>query len=1099
MTSVADLRTGSVRQIAHVLFIEGVATAWTDDTSGDLIGSGAASWIGLSEADLVTAGDITEQTGEREIKDGLNLPPTITMPSYDPRTGWLSTSPLRVELLDRDGTMAALFATAGKGGDRLAQHIPAGTTALGTSINVGDPLAPTTINPRGKYIGIERIGPAGQRAFFPPWPNFGSPGPEHFWNRAIAADGSFSLVTDDPAVWAGRRWALYRLHKDIHSTATGANAWPVWRLQHEGGGLVAWGVLRGEGRVVGSRMWALSLHGPMGLLKKRIGLRTNIEPGPDTGEFGPPITANLNLSDEEKGFAIWLYAAVFDLGTKQPDILSFGDTGYQANVLTGQDRSALATEIAGLLADVADGTSAYIASYPDGPIESPTNAQHRSANVKFESDEVGIHVIDDGSYPGEYKMDIWLHEKVWRTLGWDLDAQHRWPQSVKETWFDISVARGEDVFGFPEGYARVTFTSKKLQSTLPSYTDDDMNNFEWRIYKPLYDGDVHVLQLKGGSEIHPGSGFEVDRWYCQGTPAIPFEDEKIGGSSVNRAGLFAFRGKIRVGEQVDEVTQVAICEWRNASTAAGTGDDGMIDSTDSDGRITMRIQRWLDPRGYGFDSDKLTTDWSFSTTANPIQIRPIAAISYMGGDVLEYVDAAIMEILCSTGTGTGYEDPLGTLPQPKVTAGVNSPANATGPLFWHGDLLPASMGLAIPKSLLGSASELRSAVYGSGTMNRGRVSWFGYKDAEKLIRNMTEARRIGWRLHGRKYGWQAMGEFTGNPDVALVEDDLGGEVERPQSVIPQQELRASAPIDAIAVDYASGVGGETTLTWEVQALDPDAQHRDGKAEVRLNAPELPADGFWQQPARELWAREAATFHAQAHFRVDGLPVKMAKGQDIYPGTRVTLTNAWVIDAYGNEGVTAHRGVVLRATHALTSGRSSHMVDVLLFERGGQVSNVACYGPACRVAGYDSATRTIYVDPDFRKIQDADPGWADGDDLVGFAEPAWSPNGGTTYVQAWYWDGEMDAKGRPKMQRGPIAPVSSVDESARTITLSADWSTYTGPAGSTSTLYRHFDWILTLTNRDHANTPQWVKDLFGFYVLPGTLQTAGGAQAKDWQP
>lgn len=158
-----DLSTIRLREdapdVRWVLFIDGCPYAWTTDLGqggrGSLRGSGASSWIGLSE-DAIGG---VETVGARRVLGGLELPPTIRE-SLDVKAGELEPNPVTVRLHDVDGLLAQLFGREGKESDILRERIGPGTAALpATGLGPGG----TVIGLWDRNIGIERIGPAGER------------------------------------------------------------------------------------------------------------------------------------------------------------------------------------------------------------------------------------------------------------------------------------------------------------------------------------------------------------------------------------------------------------------------------------------------------------------------------------------------------------------------------------------------------------------------------------------------------------------------------------------------------------------------------------------------------------------------------------------------------------------------------------------------------------------------------------------------------------------------------------------------------------------------------------------------------------------------
>lgn len=1123
MTTVAALRAEAYRHVAHLLVVEGIGTCWTD-AEADILGSGASSWIGKSEQDLIDNGTTNEVVGQRTVKTGLILPESISM-GFDPKELWLDRSTTTFKLLDTDSTLASLFATVGKTYDVLSQYIKAGTTALSTSVtaNISE-----TVNPRGKYVGIERIGPSGQRQFFDSFPGLREWGPEHFWNRVAREDGGPEpiLVSSDLIVWAGRRVALYRLYRDHHTDGTstaGADQWPLWREQYNAGGLVWWGTLTGHGTYRGNGTWSLECEGPDSLLRKAIGIRTNIDWTP----INPQNELVTTTGQREDEIAVIFRFRYANFGAGTYDEGWFDSSVFHAsNRLTSTDPVELRREIAGIIEATGAGTNTNFTN-SDGTLDSPStgNSAVDGSGPGAGFDKTGIFVQHgEGTTNTVFIIEMYLvlHERVWALLGYDLqpynaekpeeggqDNTHAYALTdefqlrltrLQAGWDpNITIVYSKQVPG--PGYVMGRFNAVMVgesEEMVNGRNDELANNEDARHYRPRYFQGVQAIGQLGKQII--GLSYDNDRIYCQGNYLAQWSDQQINGQSVNRAGYFVLRGKRRVGHEIIDQYVVARCSWRNAAWASVAGDDdGAIDSRLSTGESALYIEEFLDARIFGFESPPLDGPWATSSDANPIEIRPLSTVVYEL--YLEHVHAWWQMVLHGTGTATSWSGDTTT--SPTLDTGDNHPT-VTHDL--EGDVLNASMSLGVIASLVDSVTQFDfpfSLGVNDG-YNRVRIAWFGEVQADELLKTLTQPRRVALRMHGRKYGLRFFGEFSHEgADASILESDLSGPGD-PEALHPDQELRVTGFIDEIELAYRYQPEKDgTELEYTIRARDPGARIRAGNIRHEIEDWGLLAETWfapielsqirggqtWAIDFQRLWAVSAADFYGQAHFAVNGLRVGIVKGQDIYPGTRIRLTNSWVYAPDGTQGVTSYLGVVLETDHPVgrlgdAAGSDATLCRVLMLAKGSP-TQTPYFAPVAKIKGYDSTNFVVYCYDDFRGH-----GESGLSDVTGFAKPSWLDSSGSAKVQAWYWDGTLDTNRRPTFSLGPTATVASVDTSAHTITLDSP--------GFSFAIKRDYDYYLTLADVDDGSQAQWVLDLYSA-VVDETGKTSAGTKAKEFLP
>jgi hypothetical protein len=251
------------------------------------------------------------------------------------------------------------------------------------------------------------------------------------------------------------------------------------------------------------------------------------------------------------------------------------------------------------------------------------------------------------------------------------------------------------------------------------------------------------------------------------------------------------------------------------------------------------------------------------------------------------------------------------------------------------------MGLGIPSSLLPTPLEFDAAFAdlpngALGELARSRISYESSFPSYEALRAMLEPRGIRIGFDGGSFMLYRLRDASPEEaTVNILESDLYGEMGDPTTVYPTQRARALAPVDAWRFKYAFN------LEHEQRAKDPSASTRRGDNIREINghgliarelytgdADAAPQGSRWQNEARTLFGFDEARFLARRHGMVT-VSVSRPKGQDIYPGTLVTLSNPWVYGADGTQGVSGVVGRVIRAVHHTDSAQCD--ADILVFE------------------------------------------------------------------------------------------------------------------------------------------------------------------------
>lgn len=1029
--TVTELRTDTWAECAYLLVIEGLPYAWVTDHPGNgLLGSGAGTWMGASE----TAIGSPEIVGARTVLPGLKLPGAIALGSLDLKSGMLQSTAASFEIVDFGGELLELFANEGKPHKILSQHIPPGITPIVASIRVGVALT-TAAN---KYIGLEKIGPNGERRQFPCFPLGQLAGYQHV-PGGKADDGPPPVtVSDAPLDFAGRGVALYRLYRDTTMGPDGYTSWPLWRVQHDAGGLVWWGTLRDTGELSGDRSWRLTCGGPDSLLRRRLGTLSPYEPR-------NVEMAELSLGADERLIAVdvskW---SNNDFAWSWEQLQSLVSTDSVVLTSSSLDEpSVYAKEIETIVAGTIDGTLANAFTYQ------PSGAGFMSATV---SSFHGFGLKRLGTYAQLYtdvvqlgaRLVVCLHEKVWRLLGYEplyqRALEHTDENYVKFVPYgDVEYSSlAVQATGYWCGHFNSCPYSVVEDVTLHQKVDND--GAPWYT-PPLYRHGVAVLTAEAGQRIAIG----YDDMFLEGQPTVPRSSTaSIESWPTTKAKYFAFSGKRAVGEidqggyingmankaEVVDFVQVARCSWRVASSSET--EYGKVYKVGGD--VTLYIEEWVDPRSFGFDYDRLgasqvSADWAFAASLKDtaIKVYPLNAYAYAQGGGSnknrEDVASVLSQILLSTGTATGYADAVETVPS--FSTGLND--DATTYKFAQlpgGDCELADLGLGIPNELVASPSELSKAFNGvPDTLRRCRYAYVGPFDSYGTIESIIRPRGLMLTLRGRKYGVAKLEPFSlSEHDVEITERDLWGSQDDPSAVRPRQRMRAVGQLDETIIRHNwDPIEGSTTAEERILSRDRGALHRAGDLVEEFDDHGLRGDE-WIPDARQLWGVTRPAYFSQRHFLVTNLTVSRIKGQDLHIGSRVLFTNPWVVapTATGYTGVTRAAAIVTGVT--LKGKDHAYELELLVFA-GQWGDGWRYFAPIARVRRVTGTTVELYPDDDFLKHgegSDASRMWT---------EPSWSGLGGNANVAIVEYD-------RKTWSITSTSTVQSVDAATNTITLAS---------------------------------------------------------------
>lgn len=1046
MATVTELRGRAHAEIAYVLAIEGIPHMWA--TNDALVGSGVSSWIGTGY-------------GGRVVLGGLQVPDSV---EYSIKDGLPVDSGATFGLVDHDGTVAGYFGNVEPEDlDFTEERLVASSSAAPlTLLSNGD-----AIIVHDRNIGIEAIGPSGERRHFPCFPNANLPGLHHA-SASGELEGALTPVpiTQDPHLLEGRRVALWRLYRDDDGS------WADWSTQAAAGPPIFWGTLRQLGRVSG-RVWRIKCDGPESLLRKLLN-----STGPSEWRTATPEFFLRSTEGQREDLIGVGFKKVYANGDTTNNGARLFDTG---DAITNTDASAMRTEIGNVLTAVAAlGPNSYSANAPTG-------------DVQYGAGLPEVHLQIDNDASGRAGVCVLImHWKVWRRLGWDPLAQDR-ANGDERGEYDVDFRRLDEVsvvvsgsaatVPVPGAYWQATFRTRRVGARATGASSEEQtSDGKYRVYRPATSSGVSVVDNQGGQELYLGVS---DALYCEGQIGRPPSDATIDGSAVDATRWWLMKAPYRASaeESPRELYQVFRASW--------VDDDGTIDEDDG-GRIAIHIDRFEDPRLFGIDEDRIGVPLAVRSDSKDLQVKPLAALRYSPAGELDYAHHVLLRLLLSTGTASisGTED---ADDPPVLTAGDNDHPDAGGVHHHATDAEIADLGLAIPHELVDWDSFLAAANEVAGgwasPLMRCVVAWAGPMQAAVVLRQVMQGRGLSMGLAGGKYSLFAT---HGGIDAAAATVDLGGSswhgsTNRP-GFQPAVEIRAIEPVDRWEIKTGRHPEeGSYQVDTSIKAVDPGARHRQGRRtesyetmglipDVWIPRLEVAADS-WRIDAVESLGSDASVWRAKPHMRLT-VDVQRRVGQDLFPGDVVTVSTEWAPDLDRGYGVTSHPARVLKAKHHLDGG---HVTLHLQLE--GSPGGRRRWAPVARLVDdvttleerYDAATFTWSCYQDH--AEHGDPGIAS--DVEWFAEPEWSNLGGGMLVYGWQYNGV-------EWRQSFSFVVSSVDTAAHTITATG---------AHTGTFYERMYTILIPAPYD-VQTAAWVKARF--LVVTKANGRFGGANTRGWR-
>lgn len=966
-----------------------VAYAWVLDGIGTIF----VTDEGLDNAWAVAAGFDRSHVG-LAIPSGLSC-------GIDLRTGLLTDESASFTVADIDGTLAALFRAARSDKTALINTLEPG----------GSPPASTY----SKHVGLEHVGPAGERRRYSCVPGFNI-GLKHYGqNEAFSVDLGATPVSGQPVLWAGRKCAVYRVENIGGTWQTLVEAKRIW-----------WGTLRGQG-TFRRQSWSFACDGPQTWLAGGLGR--------GVFERGLAVRPSIQVSDTRMYAALQVIRLTdLDVHHKYGDIndADFNDDAY----LVGADSYAdVAAAVNSFLGDIVSSTAGGVSAYNEHGNGILFSTIQGSEGVTLTWSRGGTtgegdpYVDSNDPITLTARLILSAHETVWAALGYDVRQQNNAERDAVEHFDQYGQFESDGKYpGFWVGkfYAAAPSVIKAFDEGTVGQTgaseDDYQNGGNGRVWPPLFPRGLGSFTGEPLQEIELVS---ADPVLLTGSKSRPLPADPDDASSpyelgngvgdVTHQALLMLEGPYRRRGDKDSVDPVAGYafelerERREGKTvqvvrvAFRRQLDGTI-ATGSGSNARLVVVQWYDPRLFGFGFTPISGTWGTwiepPADAETILARPLAVWDVRdGGDRISEV---LQRLLLTTGTaGTWYTDQALTTPAyglgqvAYLDRGDNDSAGTVPK-----DAEDATLGLGVPSSMVQGPAHWDAAESPLGPhLRRCKVAAYGVQDARELIGRLLAPAGLALSLSGGKYGLIDAWALATPEDAALVitPELYGGRSGKPASAAASQSLRKWAAIDRIEIR-----GRIDPQTNEYAREDERAATDGGAAYRRLQVvhevaadyvihPSLPIIGnnwFGELVSRwrsgfDFWATDNSEITVKLH-EEDAL--------DVWPGDGVLITDPELLSSVGSYGISTAAGRVLY--RSADPDRKTITLRLLV----GDESTLRLYAPAARVTNYDADNFRLLCEDDWLGDRNG------GLDVGGFAEPSYSSEGGTASVELFQFDG-----------------------------------------------------------------------------------------------
>jgi hypothetical protein len=997
MATVAEIHLREANEGGWLVFVEGLAEAWTNVP--ELAGTGGSSWIGTG-------------WGARTVKLGLVMPGSLPFGETDPWLGDIrsaQTVAFTLVDLDDDSTPDA---------SRLVrifsdQPDPATTYTLGQRLSpLDDPAPEPAVGPDGvpitiwgMNVGIERIGPEGERRYFWLAPDDAPPGLDH-----PAPDGwPATQVTTTPCAWAGRKIAVYRIVKDPDT-----GLWPEWDAQYDGGSLWWYGTMTDNGRWADGagdartkgRAFTFYAQGPASWTERSLNLAR------PTRWYRP--SAGTLLTGDRAKIAAWIEPLEWEPITG--DGISYTYTAYDCQTLaSGNTIDGLTTrdEIATMVSDIAramvDGgtygtvnggatNASYTGPGPVGSIWNDGTEDGSKRKIRISGDGGSIEIkCMDGEPKLGFRLCLAMDVTIWQLFGWDitgprfsLHSSNGGECPVGGTWW--GEAEGDQLL--PPLHKIGNFPTRTDANAFESQWD---NGGLWQTWLAEYQVGTITLDHEGGDEVQ----IDVSDVPCEGQHGLPFTlGAEIDGTPVNAAGWWIFKGRRLSAAQFEagnlegvEEVQVAFCEW--VAT-----DDGTAVQQNSEGMATIRILRWEDPRRFNLPHDPLEEPWT--NVIGGLECAPLGVMAGIVENAPGYRNLMVPAMLLSSGTAVWDDSGDAVV----VTPGVNHPGDVPAEFNWPGDIEVADMGCGLPAVFVDweSWATVAASLPGgtAGALNRVLYPVFGSVKASALLQEAMAGAGWGWKL-ARPVGGKVPAFGAYDPLLPLSPADavitLTRELMAEPSISDSEpqwrgklDLRRGGPYDQFTVEAGNNpLGGGDPYVETYESQDPNRRSRSGKISwvskdggLRDPTPWLGTDSKpfydWTGQARDRFAQGFGNrlSHQLRIYKADYQAVVVPL---LGLGSVVRVTDSTAEASDGTRGID-HMGRVI-TYEILSRGEGNCVARVAVELERYPVSAVHVWGPYAYsgVGGWDPGG-LLTISEDHAGVGGSH------EDTIGWERPSW---------------------------------------------------------------------------------------------------------------
>lgn len=1081
MATVSELRARRDAKVCYLLGIEGIPYMWTTDS--EIAGT---AWIGQDDP-------------TKEVRAGLVMPRSVTIAS-DKQTGNLvKGGSVNIRLEDyADDLIAGLLSVDASSISQVAapQVMPGDDPAPATVFN-GAIDVPTP----GKWIGEEAIGPAGERRFWPLFPDQVLPGLDHFAAPLDYDEGTPIGIAEAPFAWEGRRVALWRIFRDDDGPFAGAAAWPRWSDQHAGGALLWWGKIK-AGISSRGRLWTIPCSGPESWLHKLLNVNSTTR--------WIRVASTLRLAGEERliwvAFRKTLFGGIEVLNGRVVGDSVFDE--FPTSIDQVVDKIRTAVDTARNQVGPGDNSGydphAYVTEQT-GPNPGDQIAPAGYGDLSATGEKFTAQIDNLGANNGrvEGSMYLILHEKILRTLGFDPYIQGTQDAlnfiTEANVFRAIKLQAGQQLLwnnaptSMPTSlYWSITFSTRSLESE-PQVIDNDGVAREFaRLTPPTVLIDTTLpsrLLLDAQAE---------DPLFWEGQLGRP----PTGGADfvVDRTGYVAIRGPF--AQEVSDANGESSVEREQRTMVAKVSyrdDLGQVAIESAPSR-TLWLEKFIgQPRLWGIDSEAVppntiwaalepfTDDPEAEQDQNVFRLTRLAAWTYLDDAASkEKTHALLCRILLSTGTASWPGGADEENPGDGPNGGVNEPAGADE----YGDREIADLGLGIPYQLVDVDSFKAADAALEPKLRNIKLANHGPVQSRELINDLLGAGGFSIGLRGSRY---TLFRFYDDPDIDDVEAVLD-ESTFHNDTAPVGRGFADVgdapvwPIDKLEVSYfRDPLAGSTQRSKSFRARDLLTRVRPGLRDRSVNAAFLGHDPtkdkeVWEGLFSLLWQQQIARWHARPNRLLRGVKVTRLAGQDLYPGAVVRITNRWPANASGGYGWIDHLAWVIKVTHGTSLQPLDATVTLDLLVGPKSLTEQRFFAPMARVIDDATASEQRY-DPGaltFKCYKDGFQASSPISDVKGFEEPAWSGAGGDALIWGYQYDGH-------NWQQTFSGNVVSVDETTDTITL-------TGPI--VGTFYERMYTVLVLAPHDEPGQAPWVQQRYLVNTKPDG--TFGGGPTQGWK-